>query len=165
MRLPACVHDPASGRLTTPMNAYGAPMFRLLRYFSVASLLSIAVAAVLLGALYRHAALGNLSSMGEQKNVALAHALSNAMRAETEALLAPDDDDADPSLREARLASLSRSVLRYTRELSVVKVKFYGRDGITVFSSDPAQIGDDKYLFSVFTMALKLIRFYYKMRW
>jgi len=144
MRLPACVHDPAWGRLTTPMNAYGAPMFRLLRYFSVASLLSIAVAAVLLGALYRHAALGNLSSMGEQKNVALAHALSNAMRAETEALLAPDDDDTDPSLREARLASLSRSVLRYTRELSVVKVKFYGRDGITVFSSDPAQIGDDK---------------------
>ena len=66
-------------------------MFRLLRYFSVASLLSIAVAAVLLGAFYRHVALGNLSSMGEQKNVALAHALSNAMRAETEALLAPDD--------------------------------------------------------------------------
>ncbi|MBY0437789.1 MAG: response regulator [Burkholderiales bacterium] len=119
-------------------------MFRLLRYFSVASLLSIALAALLLGALYRQVALGNLLSMGEHHNLELAYSLSNAMRAETDALLQPDEPDADPALRDARLESYSRSVLKLTRELSVVKVKIYDLNGRTVFSSEARQIGEDR---------------------
>jgi len=130
-------------------------MFRLLRYFSVASLLSIALAALLLGALYRHVALGNLMSMGEHHNLELALTLSNAMRAETDALLQRDEPDADPALREARLEAYARSVVKITRELSVVKVKIYDRNGITVFSSEARQIGEDKSSNGGFQQALR----------
>ena len=130
-------------------------MFRLLRYFSVASLLSIALAALLLGTLYLHVALGNLLSMGEHHNLEQALLLSNALRLETEALLQPDEPDADPALREARVQSYARSVLKLSRELSVVKVKVYDLNGRTVFSSEARQIGEDKSDNQGFRMALR----------
>ena len=55
-------------------------MFRLLRYFSLASLILVLLAALALGALYRQVATENLLHLAERNNVALTVALANALR-------------------------------------------------------------------------------------
>jgi len=51
-------------------------MFRLLRYFSITSCISIAAAAIALGVLGRNTALQNLLDAGEAHNIALTRAFS-----------------------------------------------------------------------------------------
>jgi signal transduction histidine kinase/FixJ family two-component response regulator len=119
-------------------------MFKLQRYFSVTSLLSIVVAALALGTLYRHIAVNNLLQLGERNNAGLTVALANGLRSEFEPLLRAGDDGAQSPQRAAQLAVLHQSVLRHTHGLSVVKVKIYAITGKTVYSSDPRQIGEDK---------------------
>jgi signal transduction histidine kinase/CheY-like chemotaxis protein len=119
-------------------------MFQLLRFFSAISLILLVAAAVVLGALYRHIAVGNLLQLGERNNVALAGALANALRSEFEPLLRAHDGVADPVADKQRIGTLNASVVRFTRGLSVVKVKIYDARGKTVFSTEAKQIGDDK---------------------
>ena len=119
-------------------------MFQLLRYFSAISLILMVAAAVVLGALYRHIAVGNLLQLGERNNVALTGALANALHAEFEPLLRAHDGVADPVADKQRIGTLNASVVRFTRGLSVVKVKIYDARGKTVFSTEAKQIGDDK---------------------
>lgn len=119
------------------------PAFRLLRYFSITSLISIVAVALVLGELYRHIALGNLLQMGERNNIALTRALSNILRPEFEPLLdagASSSAQADTQPMER----LHAAVLQHTRGLSVVKVKIYNARGKTVYSSEARQIGEDK---------------------
>lgn len=47
-------------------------------------------------------------------------------------------------LADPALARLRADVLTYTRGLKVAKIKIYNIDGLTVFSTDPRQIGEDK---------------------
>jgi hypothetical protein len=54
-------------------------MFKLLRYFSLTSLASIAVVAALLGFFYRESAVRSLIAMGESNNTALTRVLANSM--------------------------------------------------------------------------------------
>ena len=129
-------------------------MFRLLRYFSLASLASIAVAVFLLGTLYRHIALGNLLELGERANVALSNSLANSLRAEFAPLLGGDAGNTDSAQLAQTLSHLNDRVVEYTRGMSVVKVKIYDLHGKTVFSSDPKQIGEDKWANPGFQAAL-----------
>ena len=115
-------------------------MFRLLRYFSLASLVLVLLAALALGALYRHVATDNLLQLGERNNVALSVALANALRAEVTAVLRADAAAA----QQQRIEQLNALVLRQTRGLSVAKVKIYDTLGKTVYSSEAKQIGEDK---------------------
>jgi signal transduction histidine kinase len=113
-----------------------ATAFRLLRYFSITSLVSIAVAAVLLGALYRHFAVKDVIEGGERSNVALSRALANTLRPQYAGLLAGD--------RGADTRELHRAVAESVKGLTVVKVKIYDRSGRTIYSSEARQIGEDK---------------------
>ena len=54
-------------------------MFRLLRYFTLTSLVSIVVATSLLGWVYREVAVRSLVAMGESNNAALTRALANSL--------------------------------------------------------------------------------------
>ena len=120
-------------------------MFRLLRYFSLTSLALILLAALALGSLYRHIATENLLHLGERNNVALTLALANALRAEFTAVLeAGASAQAERGEQQRRSGQLNALVMRQTRGLSVVKVKIYDPRGNTVYSSDAAQIGEDK---------------------
>lgn len=120
-------------------------MFRLQRYFSITSLVLIIVAALVLGELYRHIAVGNLVQMGERNNVALTSALSNALKPQIGSMLEGAPPQADgASVDHAHLEQLHAAVLKHTRGLSLVKVKIYDRQGKTIYSSDPRQIGENK---------------------
>ena len=120
-------------------------MFRLLRYFSLTSLVSIIAVATALGFFYREFALRSLVAMGESNNRALTLVLANSMWPR----LAPYLDSAD-AMPAAQLrdhpdrAALAASLVDHVKGLSVAKVKVYDLRGRTVFSSEAKQIGEDK---------------------
>jgi hypothetical protein len=54
-------------------------MFKLLRYFSWMSLVTIVLASILLRVFYRRMVLSDLMKVGERKNVALTQAFANSL--------------------------------------------------------------------------------------
>lgn len=120
-------------------------MFKLLRYFSLTSAVVLLSATVLLAALYHHVTIQHLVEHGETANVALAGALANSIwpsfrsHVTTVAGSTGDELRAHPKTKQLR-----ETVLGRLRGLSVIKVKIYDSTGMTVFSTEESQIGDDK---------------------
>ncbi len=119
--------------------------FALTRYFSVVSLACTVMVAILLGWTYQYLALRDLTHLGEDRNLALTHALSNSLWPRFADIVAASSGVTPESLHamaeRADLYSLVRGQLSGTE---VVKVKVYALSGRTVFSTDPGQIGEDK---------------------
>jgi hypothetical protein len=83
--------------------------------------------------------------IGESKNVAVTQSFSNIIWPEFESFLsAASDMNADAIRAHPETARLRQSVLEQMQGLSVVKVKIYNLDGMTVFSTEESQIGEDK---------------------
>lgn len=119
--------------------------FKLLRYFSIASLVAIATAAILLGFFYRETAVEQLVKTGENNNVALARAFANTLRLEYAPLTGGAGALSAEVLRELPdAARLHRAVREAVQGIPVVKVKVYDLNGRTVYSSELSQIGEDK---------------------
>jgi diguanylate cyclase (GGDEF)-like protein len=121
------------------------PMFRLLRYFSLTSLVSMVLAALLLGVLYREIAVRSMVRMGESSNQALTQVLCNALWPRLVPYLANAELlPADQLRNHPGRAGMSIAVLTQLRNLSVAKVKLYDMRGRTVFSTEAKQIGEDE---------------------
>ena len=120
-------------------------MFNLLRFFSIASLVSIVVASVGLSILYREVAIRELARTGEEHNETLTKLITNTIWAEFGAfltstqLLAADEIKNHPE--NARLHRRLRDIASGTNFL---KVNIYDLDGRTVYSSEARQIGENK---------------------
>ena len=120
-------------------------MFRLIRYFSIASLAAIVAAAGLLGQVYQRAAVQDLTELSEQNNIALTGVLANSLWHAFVPLLQASYELDTAALRDsAHTRTLRETIVEHTRGLSVVKVKAYDLEGRTVFSTEPAQIGEFK---------------------
>lgn len=120
-------------------------MFRLLRYFSIASLISMVLAAVVLGAAYRQIATNNLIELGESNNVALTQTLANSLWPQLRSFASLAERlDVDALRLHPDFAGLRQSVVEQMRDTKMVKVKLYNLDGRTLFSTEARQIGDDK---------------------
>ncbi len=120
-------------------------MFRLLRYFSLTSFVSILVVAVVLGVFYREIAVHSLIAMGESNNSALTRVLANSLRPTLTPYLAIADAlPADELRNHPDRRDLSAALLTLLQGLSVAKVKVYDLRGRTVFSTEPGQVGEDK---------------------
>ena len=141
---PPATLDGAIGGAGGALDQEEVKMFRLLRYFSITSLISILAAAFLLGVLYREIAVRDLQQLGERNNIALTGALANALQVDFEPVVRAGAGGAGSESMPVSLARLHASVLEHTRGLTVVKVKIYAMNGKTVYSSDPKQIGEDK---------------------
>ena len=121
------------------------PPFRLTRYFSIASLLGILVVLAVLLLFYRHFALSALTDHQTRGNIALARVFANTIWPNHAAYV-----QSASAIPKAELAQrpeavrLRQDVLQQMAGLSVVKVKIYNLAGLTVFSTDPKQIGEDK---------------------
>lgn len=120
-------------------------MFHLVRYFSIASLVTMLIAALIMGLMYRDIAQENLLELGENKNASLAQVFANTLWpyysqfvTELETLSA-DDIRRHPVTNQVR-----RDISLDTQGLDVVKVKLYTTQGLTIFSTDYSQIGADK---------------------
>src|SRR2546426_1934745 len=120
-------------------------MFRLLRYFSLTSFVSILVLAAALGVFYREIAVHSLIAMGESNNKALTRVLANSLWPTLAPYLATAH-----ALPTAKLKvhpdgkALSAALVAHLQGLSVAKVKVYDVSGRTVFSTEAKQIGEDK---------------------
>jgi signal transduction histidine kinase len=120
-------------------------MFKLLRYFSLTSLLTFVVISVLLGIFYRRIVLGDLVALGESKNVALTQAFANSLWPQFAPFVASATGLSGDEIRaQPETAQLRQAVMALMQDLSVVKVKVYDLAGLTVFSTQASQIGEDK---------------------
>ncbi|APW44128.1 putative bifunctional diguanylate cyclase/phosphodiesterase [Rhodoferax saidenbachensis] len=119
--------------------------FRLTRYFSVLSMALILVAGGVLGLSARHQATQQVNKMAEGHNEAMGQVFINQLWPEFSVLLADSTGRSGDALRaDARMADLQERTATLMARSHIIKVKVYNRDGLTVFSSDPRQIGEDK---------------------
>ncbi|MEZ4617290.1 MAG: sensor histidine kinase [Caldilineaceae bacterium] len=119
-------------------------MFRLRRYFSIASLIAFILVTLLLGMLYRSVALRMFTELEENKNVELTQSFANSLWPELQPLIAMTESSTHVVLRDVPIVSeLRQAVITQMRGLSVVKVKVYDLDGHTIFSTQIDQIGED----------------------
>lgn len=120
-------------------------MFNLSRYFSTVSFILIVLAAGVLGPLYRQLSLQQITELAESRNVAMAQIFENSLRQPLEQLLVASlGRDADYLRGSFEVAVLRENVMSLMRNTSVVQVKIYNRLGVTVFSLDPRQIGEER---------------------
>ncbi len=119
--------------------------FQLLRYFSVTSLVAFALIAVSLVLFYRQIAINELMVLGESKNIAITQAFSNVIWPEFGPFLTSASAlSADEIRAHPETARLRQVIARQTSGLSIIKIKIYDLNGLTVFSSEEAQIGENK---------------------
>lgn len=120
-------------------------MFKLLRYFSLTSFISIGLVAVVLGFFYREIAVGDMVDMGESNARALTVVLGNSLRPTILPYLATADRLPTSKLKtHPQREDLHQAIAQHLQGLTIVKVKVYDVRGRTIFSTEAKQIGDDK---------------------
>ncbi|HVN33847.1 MAG TPA: EAL domain-containing protein [Casimicrobiaceae bacterium] len=130
-------------------------MFKLLRYFSITSLLSIVVAAALFGFGYRTIAYRSLIETAENSNAAMAQAFVNALWSQLNSYLAAAEPMSSAQLQSHPAKSeFSALALANLQGLPVVKLKIVDARGRTVYSTSPNQISDDDSLNPLFRAAI-----------
>ena len=120
-------------------------MFNLSRYFSTLSFILIVLAAGLLGPLYRQISLQQMTALAEDRNVAMAQIVENSLGSVLIPLVGSTvGRDADALRAEVETQAIYAKAVRLMRDTAVVKIKVYNRLGVTVFSTDATQIGQNK---------------------
>ncbi len=120
-------------------------MFNLSRYFLTVSFILVVLAAGVLGPLYQKLSLQQLQDLAESRNVAMAQVFQNSLHEQLEYLIADAvGKDAQSLKGSAETRHLMAALTGLMQGTSVVKVKVYNRLGNTIFSTDAAQIGENK---------------------
>ncbi len=120
-------------------------MFRLSRYFSIASLVGFIAALIAVAWVYQSIATANLVEHRTDTNVALARSLANTVWNQHAdfikgaSRIAPSDLPLHPVVH-----AIDSEVRQQMHGQKIVKVKIYNLNGLTVFSTEPKQIGRDK---------------------
>ena len=120
-------------------------MLKVFRYSSFVGLIALVAVTVALSWFYRRLAFDALVETETRANVALTRAFANSIWPSYATFVgaAGKIPPADlPGRGEIRLLDADLKVLAHG--LDVVKVKVYDTNGLTVFSTDPRQIGQDK---------------------
>ena len=119
--------------------------FNLNRYFSVSSLVGIAIVVAALSFFYRHLATNILIEHETRANVALTTAFANSIwPTYKDFVMSQSVIDRDTLMSKLEIQALRQEVLSKMKNLNVAKVKIYNLDGMTVFSTDVNQMGSDK---------------------
>lgn len=120
-------------------------MFRLVRYFSITSLAAFVLVTGVLALFYRQNAINDLLVLRESNNVALTQSFANSLWPQFSRFVGSAFTLSPEELAQhEEIARLRQAVLDQMSGLSVVKVKVYDLNGLTVFSSEARQIGEDK---------------------
>jgi signal transduction histidine kinase len=114
---------------------------RMLRYYSVASLLVVIAAACVMVMTFRFVAIRGIVDLAENNNLALARSAINPLRSELAEYLAA----ASASRREGHLvplpASIGQAIGELLRDSRVVRVNIFGLDGVIAWSTQHDLIG------------------------
>jgi len=120
-------------------------MFNLTRYFSTLSFALIALAASALTLYYRHTTHKQLLHHEQNRAEEFTQVFENSLWPYFEPVIdAATSGTADILRERAANTKLREAMGMMVRGTTVLKIKIYTRDGITAFSTDPQQIGEDK---------------------
>ena len=120
-------------------------MFKLMRYYSIASLVSIAAASVALGAIIKQRSTNDVIQFGETGNAEIAGVLVNTYADSLRELLAVAPKLSDDELKaHSKTKQLHEAIKSTLAETTIVKVKLNSLDGRTIYSSDNSQIGENR---------------------
>ena len=120
--------------------------FRLVRYFTATSLVAFVIVAAVLGYVFRQFSIDGLLRTQEEANVNVTKVFSNDLwRDDFGPFVRAMEGKPAAQLKAAKeLPELHRRVLALMRGSSTFKVKVYDMKGMTVYSTELAQIGEDK---------------------
>lgn len=120
-------------------------MFKLLRFYSVASFLAVLGTALLVGLFYRHVAIQGIMTLAERNNLALARIALSSVKPE---LIDYLNRVAQPGFTRVSHPplppELAEAIGKLMRDNAVVRIKIYNQHGIVAFSTKTAQIGTDQ---------------------
>jgi len=120
-------------------------MFKLLRFYSIASFLAVLATALLIGLFYRQIAIQGLMQLAERNNLALAQTALNSVKP---VLIDYLDSFAQPGLvsigHHSPPPELATAIRALMRDGSVVRIKIYNQHGMVIFSTKTSQIGTDQ---------------------
>jgi signal transduction histidine kinase len=128
-------------------------MFRILRYFSLASLATFLLAAVLLAAYYREVAIQGIVQLGKQSNSALAQTALNSVRDPLLEYLT--EASGAPRKHLPLSAKLDRVIQNMMNGTTVVRVTIFNQQGRVLFSTKAEQIGQDEQSNEGFAAAIR----------
>ena len=115
------------------------------KFFALTSGGVIILSGVLLSLWWRQAAIDDLHVMAQRNNAALTQAFSNVVWGRfSDYVSTAGNMDADQLRAHPNTAELRKTILAQMKDISVLTVKIYDLNGLTVFSTEPAQIGSDK---------------------
>jgi diguanylate cyclase (GGDEF)-like protein len=136
----------ADARFEARAAALGEPKkFRLVRYFALTSLFGVLLVLAPLLYFYRDFATHALEAHETRSNVAITQVFASTLWPKHSAYVKSAFKLSREQLRTSpEVALIRQDVLRQMKHLSVVKVKIYDLNGMTVFSTDEKQIGEDK---------------------
>jgi len=119
-------------------------MIKSNRYLIIASTIGI-ISIIAIMILYQQIAISSLVNHETRSNVAITEIMSNVVRSGYRDLI-----DIDPA-KISELGGQHPAILRLDAEVKelmrgskLIKVKIYNLDGLTIFSTDPSQINQDK---------------------
>jgi diguanylate cyclase (GGDEF)-like protein len=142
---PPSAHAEQPHAVSRAMAQQAPKKFRLVRYFALTSLLGVLVVLAPLVYFYRHFALEALEQHETHDNLVITQIFASTLWPRHAAYV----QDASRLTRQQlqthpQVALMRADVLQQMKGLSVVKVKIYDLHGMTVFSTDERQIGEDK---------------------
>ncbi len=127
------------------MQAGLSPMFPLLRYFSLASFLALTLVAIIIVLMNRALAFAQLEERGEITNVTLTQVFGNSMWPRFRDYVATSSRlDAEALRSRHETVELRETIEALIHDLPILKVKIYNLDGLTVYSTDESEIGEDR---------------------
>ena len=120
-------------------------MDKLFRYSHVLGLVTIILVVIVLSLFYRQLVFESLVEEETRSNVALTKAFANSLWPSHAGFIqrAARVPAGELAGRE-EIRQIDRDLKLLMSGLSVIKVKIYDANGLTVFSTDPRQIGEDK---------------------
>ena len=110
--------------------------------FAIISGCILLIAGAVLGLIHRSASLERLEAMAERQNVALTRVFANAAWSDFRSYVAKAGLSDPEALRNtAEVDALGQRIKALMQGSSIAKVKLYDREGLTVYSTDRAEIG------------------------
>ncbi|MFH1493488.1 MAG: histidine kinase [Pseudomonadota bacterium] len=119
-------------------------MFKLLRFYSIASFISIFVTAALLTLFYRQVTIQWITQLAEKSNAVLAQTALNSIRPELIEYLDAAAKAELQTLPQSFPPELVTALRNTVNNTSIIRLKIYNHHGMVIFSTIPSQIGADK---------------------
>ncbi len=120
--------------------------FHLLRFFTRTSLVAFLVVALLMGALFRTLSIGGLVKQYEREHASHARLIAKELwDSDLAALVKAAPGKSATELKAApELPALRKKMLSLQKGTNIFKLKVYDLTGMTLYSPDPKQIGEDQ---------------------